>query len=130
MRRLLLALFVVVLASACSEPGTQVVDGVGVAGVYTVNGTDPEGVEYSGTVTIVSDGDSTFSIEWVITGGIHEGTGVVQGDRLDVEWWTTSDPSGQLSGSGSYVIESNGDLVGTRELPAGGTAAEHIFQSG
>lgn len=130
MRPLSLFLLLTVLANACSEPGTQVVDGVGVAGVYTVNGTDPEGVEYSGTVTIVGDGDSIYRIEWVITGGIHEGTGVVTGDRLDVEWRTTSDPSGQLAGSGSYVIEPDGDLVGTRELPTGGSATEHIFQSG
>ncbi|MGI9612578.1 MAG: hypothetical protein ACR2QO_06705 [Acidimicrobiales bacterium] len=124
--------FLVMLYS-CALPGDLAVGrdsgSDGLAGTYAVNGVDPSGVEYSGTV-IIRDGEvsDTVTIEWIVTGAVHEGSGVVRGDQLDVEWQTVSSGSGGGEGTAVYRIEGDGSLVGTRLIDGvAEPATEEIF---
>jgi hypothetical protein len=130
---------------SCALPGNLAVGrddtGDGLAGTYTVNGVDPVGEEYSGTLIILDTDDpdvvglgsgggveETFTLEWIVTGAVHEGTGVVEGDQLRVEWHTVASGAGSGQGTATYRIEPDGSLVGTRlidgvEIPA----TEEIF---
>ena len=78
------------VVAGCSIPGSEVVDGEGIIGTYTVNGVDAVGIEYSGTVTIDSLGGDRYSVQWIVTGAIHEGEGRLVGDRLEVSWTTVA----------------------------------------
>ena len=47
----------------------------GIVGTYTVNGVDPDDIEYSGTVTIVAaDAADAYVVEWIVTGTIQQGS--------------------------------------------------------
>lgn len=118
------------IAAGCSTPGTQVVDDVGIIGTYTVNGIDPRGEEYSGTVVIAAgEGTDVYVVEWLVAGAIQEGTGVLRGDRLEVDWRTISAPTGDATGTASYTVGPDGDLVGTRTIDGvDGVGTEEIFQ--
>ena len=79
-------------ASACAFPGDSIRDEEGIIGTYTVNGVDPVGIEYSGTVTIVeTDVADEYAVEWIVTGTIQQGTGRLDGDRFEVEWVSVTD---------------------------------------
>ncbi len=129
-----LAPFALVLALAvvgCSVPGSEVVDGEGITGTYTVNGTDAVGIEYSGTVVIeATDESDVYAIQWIITGSIQEGTGRLRGDRLEVDWRSVTEPrDGGSAGTAVYTVQSDGDLVGTRTIDGvDGVGTEEIFQ--
>ncbi|HEY5684557.1 MAG TPA: hypothetical protein VIY70_04210 [Acidimicrobiia bacterium] len=118
--------------AACSLPGSQVDDGPGIVGTYVVNGVDPLGVEYSGTV-VISEGDavSEFVMTWLVTGAIHEGTGILVGEELRVEWVTVQGPRGDSTGAAVYTLGEDGTLVGTRTVDGlEGAGTEEIFPSG
>lgn len=86
----------------------------GIAGTYTVNGTDPTRAEYSGTAVIVETSDSAvFDVEWIITSAIQRGTGTLQGSTFSVDWEATASAGGG-SGRSVYVVEADGRLVGER----------------
>ena len=137
---------------SCALPGELAVgrldDREGLTGTYTVNGIDPTGVEYSGTLIILDaadavdratdradDGtadagipDDALRLEWIVTGAVHEGIGVVAGDELTVEWRTVSSGAGGGEGTATYRIRADGSLVGTRHIDGVDTAAtEEIF---
>lgn len=97
----------------CGLPGDTLDSGDGIVGTYVVNGVDPSGVEYSGTVTIRSAGDE-YLVQWLVTGSIQEGTGRLVGDRLIVEWQTVTDARGFSSGTAEYVVGEDGVLRGER----------------
>lgn len=97
----------------CGLPGDTLDDGEGIVGTYVVNGVDPAGAEYSGTVTIRSAGDE-YLVQWLVTGSIQEGTGRLVGDRLIVEWETVTDARGPSSGTAEYVVGEDGVLHGER----------------
>jgi hypothetical protein len=113
----------------CGLPGDSLDDGAGILGTYVVNGTDPAGVEYSGTVTIVDgDGPGRYVVQWIITGGIQEGTGVLRGDQLDVEWRSVTDARGVSGGTAEYTVGDDGVLRGTRLIDGGdAVGTEEIF---
>lgn len=101
----------------------------GLPGTYTVNGTDPTGGEYSGTVVIkATDTADTFDMEWIITGALQHGTGIRSGSELAVTW--TADASGngsEINGTGTYTIGDDGRLTGTwRSDRADGAGSEEI----
>lgn len=99
----------------CGLPGDTLDDGEGIVGTYVVNGVDPTGVEYSGTVTIRPAG-SDYVVQWLVTGSIQEGSGRLVGDRLIVEWETVTDARGVSSGTAEYVIGDDGVLRGERSV--------------
>ena len=114
----------------CALPGDLPADSnnsSGLAGTYSVNGVDPLGVEYSGTVVIVQ-ANTGFDIEWIVTGGIHRGTGTRVGDRFDVQWQAVASSGGIGEGSAQYDILDDGRLVGVRTVDGFDTAGtEEIF---
>jgi hypothetical protein len=128
MARLSLLVLGLVLA-ACAIPGATLDNRPGVAGTYVVNGVDPVGIEYSGTVVIEATEDpGRYTVVWVITGAILEGDGVVDGDTFTVEWRTIRGPRGDSSGTAVYVIETDGRLTGTRTIDGvDGSGTEEIF---
>lgn len=119
-RRLAVPVVLLVALSAggiamCGLPGDSLDDGEGIVGTYVVNGEDPLGVEYSGTVTIAA-GDSAgrYAIQWIVTGTIQEGVGTLDGDRLLVDWSTVTSARGTSTGTADYVVGDDGVLRGTR----------------
>jgi hypothetical protein len=97
----------------CGLPGDSLDDGEGITGTYVVNGVDPTGVEYSGTVIVESDGD-VYRVQWLVTGSIQAGVGTVTGDVFTVDWRTVTDDRGGSSGTAEYVIGADGTLRGER----------------
>ena len=111
----------------CGLPGDSLVDGEGIVGTYVVNGIDPSGVEYSGTVTI-AEADAGYEIQWIVTGAVQLGQGQLIGDTLDVEWASVTDPRGDVSGTATYVVGADGVLRGERITNGvDGVGTEEIF---
>lgn len=98
----------------CGLPGDTIDDGPGIAGTYVVNGVDPLGVEYSGTVTIAEADGGDYLIEWIVTGTIQRGTGRLVGDRFSVAWTTVTGGRGDSSGTAEYIVGDDGVMRGTR----------------
>lgn len=82
------------------------------SGSYVVNGFDPLGSEYGGSLTIEADGAGGYRLQWIITGSLQEGEGTLSGNRLEVEWHTIDGPAS--AGTAGYVVTSAGELDGTR----------------
>lgn len=129
MRITLAAAVVSVVVTACAIPGSTIRSGPGLVGTYVVNGVDPLGVEYSGTVIIGRASDpGTYTVEWIVTGAIHEGIGSHSGSRFVVDWSTVSGPRKGARGVAEYTVEGDGRLVGTRTVDGlDGVGAEEIF---
>ncbi|MDH3248144.1 MAG: hypothetical protein OEQ47_04250 [Acidimicrobiia bacterium] len=133
MARNLAALFsIATLAAACTIPGSQVDVGDGLAGTYVVNGVDPLGIEYSGTVVIgETQAPDEFVLSWIVTGSIQSGTGRKTGDTLDVEWEATEGPRAGSTGTATYTINDNGWLIGERFIDGtDGAGTEEIIPTG
>jgi len=116
----------------CALPGdfpADTDDGVGLAGTYTVNGVSIDGVEYSGTVVIrAGDDPDTYELSWMVTGAIDSGRGVASGNDLTVEWQSESSAGEPVGGTGTYTIEADGRLVGTRTVDnVAGELVEELF---
>lgn len=129
MRRLVLVLVLALPVGGCAAPGASLEDGPGLSGTYVVNGVDPIGTEYSGTVVIeATEEPGRYRIEWLVTGGIQEGEGTLEGETLSVVWQTVSGPLGRSSGTAQYTVGSDGRLSGTRTVDgAAGAGTEEIF---
>jgi hypothetical protein len=117
-RRLAVPVVILVALSAgglamCGLPGDSLDDGAGIVGTYVVNGVDPTGTDYSGTVTIRESGGG-YVVQWIVTGSIQQGVARLVGDRLLVEWQTVTDARGPSSGTAEYVVGDDGVLRGER----------------
>lgn len=99
----------------CGLPGDSLDSGDGIVGTYVVNGVDPIGIEYSGTVTIREAGTG-YAVQWLITGSIQEGTGTLVGNRFVVDWRTVTDARGPSSGTAEYIVGDDGVLRGERTV--------------
>ncbi len=86
-----------------------------IVGSYAVNATDPAGEQYGGTLTI-TEGESPneYKFQWLISGGIQEGEGALEGNHLTFTWSSLAGTDQTVSGSGEYTITVNGELYGTR----------------
>jgi len=83
-------------------------------GTYVVNGVDPLGDEYGGHLTITpGDQPNTYNMQWIITGSIQEGLGMVKGIQLIVEWQTIEGIE-SAAGTAVYTITELGQLNGIR----------------
>jgi hypothetical protein len=88
-----------------------------IIGEYAVNGFDPLGEEYGGRLTITAGGrPNEYKMQWLVTGGVHEGIGVLEGNQLTVKWKTLTGPIENVSGSGVYTVTINGELYGARSI--------------
>lgn len=107
----------VLMVYACALPGQLSVgqdrDG-GLAGIYTVNGRDPVGSEYSGTLTIVeTDDPRTFDVQWLVTGARQNGTGTLAGTVFTVTWTEVENATGRGFATTVYQVAGDGSMVGT-----------------
>lgn len=118
---------VMLILGACAVPTLD--QGPGIEGTYVVNGVDPVGTEYTGRIEIVATDDpDTYAINWVITGALLTGEGVLDGTSLTVTWETVNDPRGVSTGTGEYEVLDDGRIVGTRSVDGfDGVGTEEIF---
>jgi hypothetical protein len=135
--RVLLILLVALMLASCSRSrgriaGADASPGAvpDLAGDYVLNGVDPEGNEYGGVLTILPGAEAgRYDLQWVVTGSIQEGTGILDGNRLRLEWRSSpADPTRRTQGRGAYTVTTLKELYGTRSVDgAEGEAAEKAF---
>jgi hypothetical protein len=125
MKRIFFFLLTVVLVASCArnKPGPLSVDAPAdkvpnIIGHYALNATDATGEDYGGTLIITAgDKPSEYKLQWIISGGIHEGVGTLSGNQLTVVWHTVDAGTGNdLSGTAEYTVTVNGELYGTRAI--------------
>ncbi len=101
-------------ALGADAPADNVPD---ITGSYALNGTDPTGEAYGGTLSIIeSEQPNEYKLQWLVTGAIHEGTGILEGNQLTASWHSISETDQTISGSASYTVTINGELYGTRAI--------------
>lgn len=124
---LTLALLIAAIFTSCAFP-EQGFDG-SLAGTYYLNGVDPEGTEYGGTLEIMAtDQPDVYTVQWIITGSIQTGTGTVTGNEFDVEWEVMEGYNSDSHGTAHYEISSEGELNGERTVAGEeGTGTEEAF---
>ena len=87
-----------------------------IVGSYSVNGLDPIGTEYGGNLTIKSGASPTeYLLQWIVTGSIQEGIGMLNGNQLRVEW-RTIEGTKPSSGVTTYTVTSKRELYGDRAV--------------
>ncbi len=84
-------------------------------GRWLVNGVDPFGVEYSGSLSITSSGEQ-YALEWIVTGALVSGTAERAGDELYAEWRRAAGDT-VIAGTAEYRIDDAGTLLGTIRVP-------------
>ena len=110
-----IALISALLVAACAIP-EEGFDG-SLEGDYYINGVDPQGVEYSGLLTITQSEDpASYELQWIITGSVQRGTGRVEGSRLSATWDAIEGFDTASYGTASYEITAEGELVGERTV--------------
>ncbi|MEW6403484.1 MAG: hypothetical protein AB1649_16935 [Chloroflexota bacterium] len=91
-----------------------------IVGEYAVNGFDPTGQEYGGRLTITAgENPGEYKLQWLVTGGIQEGTGILEGNKLTAAWTAIAGSAETATGSASYTVTVNGELYGTRTVDGG-----------
>ncbi len=124
MKRIGIALLVLaVLLTACrgdpapigaDAPADNVPD---ILGSYALNAIDGSGEEYGGTLSIFAgDAPNEFKMQWLVSGDIQEGIGVLDGNQLTFTWESVEGTDQHLSGHGSYTVTVNGELYGLRYI--------------
>ena len=122
MKRYLTWIILLLFVAACSarnQPGEMSPDAdpnqlPDLVGTYVINGVDPIGDAYGGHLTIIAgDATGTYRLQWIVTGGIQEGFGLIKGNQLLVEWQTI-EGSELAKGTAKYTITETGQLYGTR----------------
>ena len=67
-------------------------------------------------------------MQWIVTGAIQEGTGMVVGNQLRAEWRNTEGMQGDAHGAAVYTITTKGELYGTRTADGSdGEGMENAF---
>jgi len=69
-------------------------------GAYGVEGRNPDGKGYKGTVEIEKDGDE-YHVSWKVGDSAYEGTGTLEGNLLTVEWGSATPVVYALADDGS-----------------------------
>lgn len=88
-----------------------------VAGDYVVNGVDPLGSEYSGVLKIERGMVAgQYRLQWIVTGSLQEGDGVLTGNVLRAEWRTSAEQRIRAQGVVTYTVTTAGELHGPRSL--------------
>jgi len=100
-RRLLCAVvFLAAAAAAHAEPLT-------LAPQYDAVGRNPDGSQYSGTVTVSVISNTTYTIEWKISGEIYKGFGMRMNDALAATYTINGEP-----GLVIYKVDDQGAMRG------------------
>ena len=86
-----------------------------IIGSYALNANDPTGEQYGGTLTVFAgDAPNEYKMQWLVSGGIQEGTGNLKGNQMTFTWSSVSGTDQDVSGSGTYTVTVNGELYGNR----------------
>ncbi len=122
-----LALLLALVVASCAFP-EEAFDGT-LEGNYYLNGTDRDGVEFSGTLVITpTDDPDTYDMQWIVTGSIQTGTGVVADDEITISWDAMEGFDEASRGEGRYSISPEGELAGERTVAGQeGTVTEEAF---
>ncbi len=120
----ILILLAAITLSACgrNKPGILGADAPAdnvpsILGSYAVNAIDPTGEQYGGTLTITNgDQPNEYKFQWLISGGIQEGAGTLEGNQLIFTWNSLAGTDQVVSGVGEYTVTVNGELHGTRTI--------------
>lgn len=127
---------VAVLLGACSARERSKIQGSpadpnnlpNIVNTYAVNGFDPDGVEFGGTVSIRDAGGGEYVIDWIVTGALLRGRGRIEGNQLLVTWESMDERQHPVSGTGTYTITDRGELFGERYLEGNPTpGTENLF---
>jgi len=117
-----LLLLMILLLAGCRNKGViqgQPADPKNIpdlVGIYAVNGVDPAGENYGGTLTIKpGDEPGSYRLQWIVTGAIQEGEARIEGNQLKGRWWTLEGIS-QAQGDIVYTITTLGELDGARSV--------------
>lgn len=124
MKRFTLVLFLLALSlTACrGDPAELGMDAPAdnvpsIVGEYALNAFDPTGEEYGGSLFITAgEAPNEYELQWLVSGGIHQGTGTLEGNQLTFTWQSLAETDQDVSGSGSYTVTVNGELYGTRYI--------------
>lgn len=88
-----------------------------IIGEYALNATDPTGEEYGGSLFITAGSQpNEYNLQWLVSGGIQEGKGVLEGNQLIFTWNSLAGTDQFISGAGTYTITVNGELYGSRSI--------------
>ncbi|MBM1311474.1 hypothetical protein JQT66_14615 [Sulfitobacter mediterraneus] len=87
---------------------------IGISGVFTAEGRNPDGSAYSG-VAVVNEQNGSVQVTWTVGSQTYAGSGVRDGQIVVVNW-------GQAHPV-IYVVMANGNLHGTWQ---NGTALERL----
>ena len=119
----ILLLLIVLTLSACGRKPAVLgadapVDNVpDIVATYALNALDPAGEQYGGTlVSVEGDKPNEYKLQWLVSGGIHEGTGTLEGNQLTVIWHSYLETDDPISGTANYTVTVNGELYGTRSI--------------
>ncbi len=125
MKRISILLILMAISlTACgrNKPGPLGVDAPAdnvpnIVGSYAINANDPTGEQYGGTLTITEGSQpNEYKFQWLISGGIQEGTGTLEGNKLIFTWNSLAGTDQQISGVGEYTVTVDGQLYGTRTI--------------
>jgi hypothetical protein len=113
--RTILNLVFLIVATAANA------DALTLASTYKAVGTNPDGSKYTGTVVIDILSDTTFGIQWKISGTIYKGFGMRRNDALAATYMINGQP-----GLIIYQVDGNG-LDGLWSVRGqNGSGAEHL----
>ncbi len=126
MKRILILLVLLVTLTACGRRGEPAPLGADapadnvpdIVGEYALNAEDFMHEEYGGTLIITATGKpNEYQFQWLVSGGIQEGIGKLEGNKINVTWKSVDTGAGEsLSGTASYTVTVNGELYGTRTI--------------
>jgi len=89
----------------------------GIVGSYALNAVDGSGEQYGGTLTVFAgSAPNEYRLQWLVSGGIQEGTGFLEGNQLTFTWHSLPSTAQNLSGHGAYTVTVNGELYGLRYI--------------
>jgi hypothetical protein len=92
-----------VFAAVSAQAG----DSLTLAPSYAAAGTNPDGSAYTGTVAIKVISDTTFAIQWTISGAVYKGFGMRRNDALAATYMIDGQP-----GLIIYQLGDGGQLNG------------------
>lgn len=122
-RNSILFLLLAIALTACrGDPAPLGVDAPAdnvpdIIGEYALNATDGTGEEYGGSLFVkTGEQPNEYKLQWLVSGGIQEGTGILEGNQLSFTWKSLEGTDQNLSGYGTYTVTVNGELYGPRYI--------------
>jgi len=98
---------VVVVALAVTPNATPTpADDDEYTGRWIIEGTDPRGVEYAGSLVIEAEEDA-YSLRWIVTGSLRQGTADEEGDELVGEWVQSEGIETGLTGTARIRVDDD-----------------------